>query len=385
MMHGERGLCLEVDVKKKLKEFSLDVGFQASRGCLGILGPSGCGKSMTLKSIAGIVKPDAGRIAIRQSQGEAEPERVLYDSARKVNQKPQIRRVGYLFQNYALFPNMTVEQNILTGLNSLGSRMAASRKHQRLTAGEKAGKVQEVICRFRLEGLEKRYPAQLSGGQQQRVALARILAYEPEVLLLDEPFAAMDTYLREGLRLELARVIRDYDGVTVMVTHDRDEAYQLCDHLLLLDRGSILAGGPTRELFQCPVTCQAARLTGCKNISRIERLGERRIRALDWGGLELVTERPVGADITAVGIRAHDFEPLSETEAEAWRQRENGNLIPVRRPAISEMPFEWYITLENGLWWKRAKDMYTHDTAGVVPPWLRVEPSALLLLTGEPG
>ena len=114
-----------------------------------------------------------------------------------------------------------------------------------------------------------------------------------------------------------------------MVTHDRDEAYQLCDSLLLLDRGSVLASGKTRDIFQCPITCQAARLTGCKNISRIGRLGPRRIKALDWGGLELTTDRDVDGSITAVGIRAHDFEPLSDGEAEQWKGRENGNLIQV--------------------------------------------------------
>ena len=126
--------------------------------------------------------------------------------------------------------------------------------------------------------------------QQQRVALARSLAYEPEALLFDEPFSAMDTYLREGLRLELADALKDYDGVTIMVTHDRDEAYQLCDNLLLMDRGCVLAAGRTRDIFQNPVTCRAARLTGCKNISRIERLGERRIRAVDWDCLLYTSE-----------------------------------------------------------------------------------------------
>ena len=177
--------------------------------------------------------------------------------------------------------------------------------------------------------------------------------------------------------------LKDYDGVTIMVTHDRDEAYQLCGNLLLMDRGCVLAAGRTRDIFQNPITCQAARLTGCKNISRIERLGERRIRAVDWNGLELVTDRPVDDTITSVGIRAHDFEPLSDSGAQAYMEREDANLIKVYAPSISEMPFEWYITLQNGLWWKKGKDIHTHETAGLVPDWLRVEPSALLLLTGE--
>ncbi len=362
----EEQILLEATIKKKLKEFDLDLSFSAGPGCLGILGPSGCGKSMTLKSIAGIVTPDSGRISLDGGQ------RILYDSNRRINLRPQKRRAGYLFQNYALFPNMTVEENIMAGLKSL-KKDRTFRKQRTI----------EMIRRFRLEGLEKRYPGQLSGGQQQRAALARILAYEPQVLLLDEPFSAMDTYLREGLRLELADVLNRYEGASVMVTHDRDEAYQLCDHLLLMAKGTILAAGRTREIFQNPVTCQAARLTGCKNISRIQRLGSHRVRALDWNGLELATDQAVSEDITSVGIRAHDFEALSEAEAAGFADQNGANLIPVRNPRISEMPFEWYITLENGLWWKKEKDIHTHDAAGVIPAWLRVEPSAILLLKGE--
>ena len=252
-----------------------------------------------------------------------------------------------------------------------------------MTAEAKRTIAANMMRRFRLEGMGKRYPGQLSGGQQQRVALARSLAYEPEVLLLDEPFSAMDTYLREGLRLELQKVMAEYNGVAVMVTHDRDEAYQLCKNLLLMDRGRVLAAGRTRELFQNPVTCQAARLTGCKNISRIQRVGERKVLALDWNNLELETELPVGDEITAVGIRAHDFEPLSDAQAQAIKGEPGANLIKVQNPDISEMPFEWYITLDNGLWWKTEKTIHTHETAGVVPDWLRVAPGALLLLTGE--
>ena len=166
---------LEVNIQKKLKEFDLNVDFELKKGCLGILGPSGCGKSMTLKSIAGIENPDNGVVNLITDK-----ENIYFDSDKKINLKPQKRNVGYLFQNYALFPNMTVEENVAIGLSK--------------NYDEKI--VSEMIKRFRLEGLEKRYPRQLSGGQQQRVALARILAYGPDVLLLDEPFSAMDTFLK---------------------------------------------------------------------------------------------------------------------------------------------------------------------------------------------
>ena len=334
-LETEHRLLLGVEIKKKLKEFSLELSFEAEKGCLGILGPSG--KSMTLKSIAGIVTPDSGRIALQYAQGEAAGGRVLFDSALKINETPQIRRVGYLFQNYALFPNMTVEENIAAGLKGKGARAAAGgRKSQVCSPQAIKQKVQEMTERFRLIGLEKHYPAQLSGGQQQRTALARILAYEPEILLLDEPFSAMDTYLREKLRLELAEALKDYDGVSILVTHDRDEAYQLCPEILLMDQGKVLARGKTRDIFAWPQTCKAARLTGCKNISRIRRMGERHICALDWGGLELMADRLVGEEITAVGIRAHDFEPLSRQKAAAYAYE---NCIPVEEPQVSEMPF----------------------------------------------
>jgi molybdate transport system ATP-binding protein len=351
---------LQVDIQKKLKNFTLDMHFSAGVGCLGILGSSGCGKSMTLKSIAGIVRPDSGRITLGTAE---EGERVLFDSAQHIDVRPQKRKVGYLFQNYALFPNMTVEQNILSGVG---------KEDQKL--------VNEMVSLFHLEGLNKQYPAQLSGGQQQRVALARILAYEPRLLLFDEPFSAMDAFLREGLRLELLKLLERYHGISVLVTHDRDEAYQLCDHLLLLDEGKVLAAGETKELFEHPLTTKTARLTGCKNMSRIVKVGPHKVRALDWNHLELVTAEEVTEQTSHIGIRAHDFIPLSKPEAAALDGTEEANLIPVEQPVVSEMPFEWYVTLANGIWWKREKSVHSHAAEGWMPDCLRVEPSSVFLL-----
>lgn len=161
-------MSLEVRIRRTLRDFSLETAFTTSDGVLGILGASGCGKSMTLRCIAGVETPDEGRIVLNG--------RVLFDSAAGVNLPPRQRRVGYLFQSYALFPHMTVEENIACALGWEKDRK------------KRAGTIASLVGRFRLEGLEKRYPGQLSGGQQQRVALARILAYEPEALLLDEPF-----------------------------------------------------------------------------------------------------------------------------------------------------------------------------------------------------
>ena len=125
----------------------------------------------------------------------------------------------------------------------------------------------------------------------------RMLVTNPELLLLDEPFSALDTYLREGMRIELCRILNEYNKTAVIVSHDRDEIYQMCDYLVLLDRGTMIARGKTEDLFRQPGTVAAARLTGCKNISAVERLGENIIKALDWGGIELITEQKVDEHI----------------------------------------------------------------------------------------
>ncbi len=338
---------LKVNIQKKLKEFDLDVDFELKKGCLGILGPSGCGKSMTLKSIAGIVNPDSGVVSLTTDN-----ETTYFDSEKKINLKPQKRNVGYLFQNYALFPNMTVEENVAIGLSK----------------NEDKSTLSEIIKRFHLEGLEKRYPRQLSGGQQQRVALARIMAYGPDVILLDEPFSAMDTFLKEQLRLELINSLKDFDGFSILVTHNRDEAFQFCDELIILDQGKVIAKGNTHEVFENPKKVQVARLTGCKNISKIEIIDERHVKSLEWG-LELETSKEVSSNITHIGIRAHDFSPAQKDELNAF-DTENSTKI--------EMPFEWEITLANGLWWKRDKQIHEHEFR--IPDYLKVDPKNIILL-----
>lgn len=240
-------MAINVQVRKKLDSFLLDISFESKSKRIGILGASGCGKSMTLKSIAGIETPDEGRIEVEG--------RTLFDRERKVNLKPQKRNVGYLFQNYALFPTMNVEKNIAAGLK--GSRQGSETR------------VRQMIEKFRLQGLEKRLPGQLSGGQQQRVALARIMAYEPDVILLDEPFSALDMYLKDQLQQELIQMLEDYEGTVIMVSHNRDEVYRFSQDLLIIDQGRIAAAGETKEIFRNPVSREAARLTGCKNFSRV--------------------------------------------------------------------------------------------------------------------
>ena len=226
---------LSADIRKKLREFELQVRFTCSAcrgrasdasagsgtGCLGILGPSGCGKSMTLKSIAGIVEPDSGSIILDG--------RELFNSSRKVNLKPQKRRVGYLFQNYALFPNMTVEENILTGLKA-GKRYGEAQQKKR---------VSEMMERFRLSGLEKRYPAQLSGGQQQRVAIARALITKPAIVLADEPTGNLDSKTSAEVLGLIKRTSAEFRQTVVMITHNNDIA-RLADRIVRIEDGKIV-------------------------------------------------------------------------------------------------------------------------------------------------
>lgn len=209
---------LEVQIYKKLAEFDLDVSFQVNDNILGLMGASGSGKSMTLKCIAGIETPDQGRIVLN--------DRVLFDSEKKINVPIQKRNVGYMFQSYALFPNMDVYENISVGLRA--------RKVKDVDIV-----VQKVMQQFRIFELASRYPKQLSGGQRQRVALARLMAYEPDVLLLDEPFSALDEDLKEDLLRELKSELQISKPV-VFVSHNKEEVNELCDFKYKIKLGEIV-------------------------------------------------------------------------------------------------------------------------------------------------
>lgn len=278
-------MSIYVDICRTVGDFSLNVAFEAGRETLSLLGDSGCGKSMTLRCIAGVLRPDRGVIRIN---GET-----VFDSRRRIDLKPQRRRVGYLFQNYALFPNMTVLENIMTGLERQRGLTGAQRRQQAL----------EYVQRLKLEGLERHYPAQLSGGQQQRTALARILASRPELLLLDEPFSALDATLRWEMEQVVRETIRNFEGTVLLVTHNRDEVYRLSDKVAVYNGGKIDRLDEKWALFAHPVTATAARLTGCKNLSPARRQGDR-VLALDWF---LDFPAPEGGDWDWIGIRAHRF------------------------------------------------------------------------------
>ncbi len=287
---------LFVDIEKKLAGFDLKVSFSTDKEPLGLLGGSGAGKSMILRCLAGVETPTSGRIILNG--------RVLFDGERKINLPARDRRIGFLVQNYALFPHMTVAQNIAFGLPK--GLSSTSVKQQ----------VEAQLIAVQLQGLSDRFPHQLSGGQQQRVALARALASQPEALLLDEPFSALDTHLRSQLEQQMITTLADYQGSTLFVTHNLEEAYRICPNLLVMDKGQQVHYGSKYEIFEHPATVSVAQLTGCKNFSVARSVQPQQIEALDWGCTLRVIE-PIPDELSFVGIRAHHITFKSDSKSES--------------------------------------------------------------------
>lgn len=279
---------LKLDIKKDFGNFKLDVNFENDNGVLGILGASGSGKSLSLKAIAGIVKPDSGKIILN--------DRVLFDSEKKINVPTKDRKVAYLFQDYALFPNMTVYDNIKCGFR------------------EKKENYEDLIDKkldeLHIGHIKNKIPGEISGGEKQRAALARILVNEPEILLLDEPYSAIDGYLRWSIELEIKNIIEEYKIPTLFVSHDRDEIYRMCDEIVIMDKGKSEDKKKTKELFHNPETMAAAELSGCKNFSKIEKT-DKGLYALDWD-LNLEINNLINRDF--IGIRGHDIKISNKKE-----------------------------------------------------------------------
>jgi molybdate transport system permease protein len=296
----------EIDARRGA--FTLAARLETQGERVGILGESGAGKTMTLRAIAGLERSARGRIVVNG--------RALLDSSRGIALPARERRAGLVFQNYALFPHRTVAENVAFGL-------------ARVNTAERESRVRGILRRVHLGDLAGRYPRQLSGGQQQRVALARALVTEPEILLLDEPLSALDFHLRGVVEKELLDTLAEFSGVTIYVSHSLEEVYRVCDLILMLARGRVLAFGPKEEIFLHPPSLEAARLTGCKNFSRARAVSDGGVEALDWGVRLRVTQPHLEA--RQVAIRANH---ISFAEAPGGE-----NVFPCSLVESTETPF----------------------------------------------
>jgi molybdate transport system ATP-binding protein len=236
--------------------FSLEIELRAGPGVTVLFGPSGSGKTMVLDSIAGFVRPDEGRILLDDA--------ILFDGAARVHLSPQARNCGYVFQNYALFPHMTLRENLAF----------AAERRPRL---ERHRRVNEMLDRFRLTDTAGRRPHEVSGGQRQRCSIARALIGGPQLLLLDEPAQGLDAPLRAELYDTLRQVRADFQTPVLLVTHDLDECFELGDEMIVLREGRIVQSGTPREILDRPANLDVARLLGAFNLISGE------IRTLDPG------------------------------------------------------------------------------------------------------
>jgi molybdate ABC transporter permease protein len=351
---------LQVDIERRLENFTLNVAIATDRGAAGLLGPSGSGKSMTLRMIAGVSAPDRGRIVLNG--------RVLFDSDARISVSPASRKIGMVFQDYALFPHLTVAENVGFGV-----------AHRNADKGRT--RIDQLLVSMGIAELADRYPREISGGQRQRVAIARCMAMQPDALLLDEPFAALDPHLRRQTEEQLRETLSDFHGPVVFVTHDMEEAFRFCTDLLVLNEGRVIAHGPKHELFERPRTVAAARLTGCKNIVAATRVDDRQVVIPLWN-CQLSTCVRVPDSLTHVGYRSHQLVFDGNPEAE--------NSFPCWLVSISEAPHE--LTLYLRLLAQPRPGDPPHLQADVskelwrtlrdLPqPWsVRFEPARLLLL-----
>ncbi len=297
-------MSLSVNIKKHFPTFTLDVNIDAQDETLGFLGESGCGKSLTMRCIAGIETPDEGKIVVN--------DKVFFEreAGKKptVNLTPQERKTALLFQNYMLFPNLTVAQNVAAGID------------RKTPKDQRDEQVNGELRRFGLEGFGERYPSQLSGGQQQRVALARMLAAKPDILMLDEPFSALDAHLKGVLEQNLSSLFEAFHGTVLYVSHDIDEALRFCDRIAVVDHGHVMEISNGSELVNNPQSTAGIKLSGCKNCTPAVRTGANRVFLPAWG-IDVNTDEAVAEDIKCLGVRAFFLERAQANDENAYRVR----------------------------------------------------------------
>jgi molybdate transport system ATP-binding protein len=282
---------LEASFEKRIGGFHLHVNFSTHMEFLAILGESGCGKSLTLKCLAGLLTPDKGKIVLNG--------KILFDSDKKINLPPGKRNVGYMFQNYSLFPNMNVIENIACGIKK-------RRPDTKM-------RISYLIQKFHLDGLEHHFPNQLSGGQQQRVAFARMIASEPKLVLMDEPFSALDSSLKWKLKMNLMDMLENYKGDTLLVSHDKDDVFNFCNKVSILEKGKMQKIYPMKRIYNNPNTLAEARLSGRYNISRVVKLDANTLKAVDWN-IEIQYPQNFNEKIRYVAIKPEHISLVIPTE-----------------------------------------------------------------------
>lgn len=297
-------MSLSVSIKKSFPAFTLDVDIEAGNETIGWLGESGCGKSLTMRCIAGIETPDEGKIVVN---GKTFFEREA-GKRPAVNLSPQERKTALLFQNYMLFPNLTVAENVAAGID------------RKLPKEERNAQIDAELKRFGLDGFGKRYPSQLSGGQQQRVALARMLAAKPDILMLDEPFSALDAHLKGVLGQNLAGLFETFHGTILYVSHDIDEALRFCDRIAVIEKGHVMEVSTGNNLVNNPQSAASIRLSGCKNTTPANRIGDHRVFLPAWG-IEVETDKPAPENLIYMGVRAFFLERAEEPGRNTYRVR----------------------------------------------------------------
>ncbi|NIS82827.1 MAG: ATP-binding cassette domain-containing protein [Anaerolineales bacterium] len=299
-------IALQATMAIATPDFTIEITFEAGPDLVVIFGPSGSGKSLTLKALAGLIQPEEGTIRLGN--------RILFDKSRGIHLPPQQRKVGYVPQDYALFPHLTIAENIAFGLHDV------SRK-------ERSIRVHDLLHLLRLDAFAQRKPTQVSGGQKQRAALARALARQPDILLLDEPFGALDEALRSHVRDEIRRIQTYYQIPVILVSHSLEDAYSLADHLIVVSRGRVIQAGAKDEVFRRPTSPDVARLTGMVNIleAQVESFKKDQV-VVNWAGhkLSVFNMQSINIDQQALmGIRPEDVMFVRETISPDDAKNEN--------------------------------------------------------------
>ena len=289
-------MSLVVKIKKQLDNFLLDTDIEADDEVLALSGMSGAGKTMTLKCIAGIEKADSGFISLNG--------RVLFDSEKKINLSPGLRKTGYLFQDYALFPTMTARENI----------NIVMKKNSDMT--------DKWLEKYGLMEVADNLPEKLSGGQKQRIAILRIFASEPECLLLDEPFSALDEHIKRKMERELMEMLADFHKPIIFVSHNREEIYRIADRVCNIENGVTDNIRDKKEFFEKPQTTGQAKITGCINISEIKWLDEEHVYSKQWDNVFDVAyvNKEKWHEYRYIGIFPKDIFDISDGDDNIKRQ-----------------------------------------------------------------